>query len=164
MKIIKKYFWNLKDKELKENIKIIKTSNHPKHVSRMTTLLSRCDKPKELFSIIRKQQFIESWPKISRYWKKTGQSQDFMSWWEAIYNQLSAPDGTVKGNPIKELKNIGQAIKKARIEMNLSQSDIAQRTGIKQPDISKIEKGRGNITLATLIRLCRILDIKSLTF
>jgi hypothetical protein len=48
-KIIKKYFWNLNEKALKETEKILKNPNHQQFVSQVITLLSRCDKPKEVF-------------------------------------------------------------------------------------------------------------------
>ena len=56
---------------------------------------------------------------------------------------------------------IGKIIRNKRLEKGLSQSDLARVVRMKQPDVSKIEFGKMNITLGTLIRLCKILDIKN---
>ena len=57
---------------------------------------------------------------------------------------------------------IGEIIKRARIEKGLNQLQLAQQTGMKQPHISSLEKGEKNVTLETLVRICRILNIKNL--
>jgi hypothetical protein len=54
---IEKYFWSLNKKAF--------------------TLLSQCDVPKEVFSVVRKEHFIEQWSKIKKYWDKTGETVDF---------------------------------------------------------------------------------------
>lgn len=162
---LKKYYWGLNEKAVKETEKIIKNPQHPKFISRIFTLLSRCDRPDELFSVISKKQFIEVWPKVRRYWIRTSQAEDFRSWWETVYEQLlEEVRGKKKprGEPMKFFKHTGEVIKRARIEKGWSQSDFARRAGMKQPDISAIERGKKNITLETLARLCKILDIKSI--
>jgi transcriptional regulator with XRE-family HTH domain len=53
-------------------------------------------------------------------------------------------------------------IRGARVQKNMSQNDLAVRSGMKQPDISKIEEGKKNITLGTLAVLCRVLGIKEI--
>ncbi|MBU0549493.1 MAG: helix-turn-helix transcriptional regulator [Candidatus Omnitrophica bacterium] len=55
-------------------------------------------------------------------------------------------------------------VREARVEKGLSQSELAFRIGMKQPDISMIEKGKNNITLETLTRLCKVLEIKKIEF
>ena len=162
---LEKYYWGLNEKAVKETEKIIRNPHHPKFISRIFTLLSRCNRPDELFSLISKEQFIEVWPKVRRYWMKRSQAKDFRSWWETIYEQLLEElkgQKRPKGKPMKIFKHIGGTIKRARIEKGWSQSDFARRVGIKQPDISAIERGRKNITLETLARLCKILNIKNI--
>ena len=44
----------------------------------------------------------------------------------------------------------------------MSQSELALKVGIKQPHISKIEEGKMNITLSTLMRICKALEISNL--
>ena len=164
MSIIDKYFWGLNQEAVKETLQILKDPKQPKYLTRAYTLLSRCDKPKELFAVMDRKQFLETWPAIRRYWLKTGQSRDFRLWWESIYEQLTNAKKQNQGEPINELKNIGQTIHKTRIAKGWSQIDLAKMSGLKQPDISKIEKGQENITLLTLIRLGRALGMKEVNF
>lgn len=159
---IRKYFWGLNEKALKETEKIVRNPAHPKFASRMFTFLSRSDKPEELFALISKQQFIGSWHKIRNYWKKHPEAQDFRAWWETIYEQLLQTEKKPKGKPAIEFQKIGDLIRTTRVNKGWSQLDFAKRSGIDQPDISAIEKGKKNITLETLIKLCRIVGIKNL--
>lgn len=163
---IKKYFWGLNPRAIKETERIIRAPHNPRFAERMFVFLSRCDKPRELFSIISKEKFIKSWPKIRRFWIKRRQAEDFRAWWETVYEKLIETQGVkriTKGPPSKIFKQIGDSIRTKRIENGLSQKDLAGRTGLKQPDISKIEQGKINITLETLIKLCKILDIKNIS-
>jgi len=44
----------------------------------------------------------------------------------------------------------------------LSQKDLSLIVGIKQPEISKIEDGKKNITILTLAKFCKVLNIKKI--
>ncbi|MBN1384173.1 MAG: helix-turn-helix transcriptional regulator [Elusimicrobia bacterium] len=66
------------------------------------------------------------------------------------------------GEPSVFASQIGKTIRNYRIEKEISQSDLAKRSGINQPDISAIEKGKKNITIETLLRLCKVLGIKDI--
>jgi DNA-binding Xre family transcriptional regulator len=164
--MIQKYFWDLNKQALRETEGILQNVSHPKFLTRMVAFLSRCDKPRELFSIISKEKFIEVWPKIRSYWLKTSRNSDFRDWWETIYEQLLENfqhkyKRTLGKNPLF-FQRFGQLIKQARISKDLSQKQLASNIGMKQPDISRIEEGKKNITLYTLMRLCKILDIKKI--
>ena len=163
---ISKYFWSLNKKALKETEKILKDFQHPKFAARMVTFLSRCDQPKELFSLISKEEFIKVWPKIKSYWLKIASTSDFRAWWETIHEQLLEEyrnkQKRPKGKSFALFLKIGKLIREARIEKGLSQRELAFKTGMKQPDISMIEKGKKNITMETLTCLCKILEIKKL--
>ena len=52
-----------------------------------------------------------------------------------------------------------QALVDARKSRNMTQKQLAQRTGIDQGDISKIENGNGNPTLNILKRLADGMDM-----
>lgn len=164
---IKKYFWSLNPKALKEVEAVLKNPRHPKFIERAFSLLSRCDKPGEALSAIGRKQFIKIWPHLRRYWTKTGQAADFRAWWETIYEQLlqkQKAEKFPKGKPANTFLKIGAIIRGKRIKRKISQLDFARLAGMSQPDISAIEAGKKNITLETLIRLCKILGIKSLPF
>jgi ribosome-binding protein aMBF1 (putative translation factor) len=112
--------------------------------------------------LISKNRFIAAWPNIRRAWAKIESRSQFRDWWQTIYEQL-AKKASPEGKPPTLFKNIGAAVKVAREKKGLSQKDLAQLTGINQPDISKIEKGRENITLRTLFCLTKVLGIKKIT-
>ena len=48
---------------------------------------------------------------------------------------------------------ISEMLKEARKEANMTQEQLAEKTGTKKSYISKIENGKGNIQLSTLIRI-----------
>lgn len=128
--------------------------------------MSRCDKPKELFTLISKNTFIESWPSIRIQWIKRARQSDFRDWWETIYEQLVDTDKQVRRRLVRAtpvfFRKFGALIKEARIQKGLSQKQLAHRTGMKQPDVSMIEEGRKNITLYTVMRLSSVLGIKKI--
>ena len=55
--------------------------------------------------------------------------------------------------------DIIRAIVDARISQNLTQKELAERTGINQADISKLENGNRNPSLALLKRLAEGMDM-----
>lgn len=163
---VSKYFWDLNERALKETENILRNPKHPKFIIRMVTFLSRCDQPKELFSLISKKEFIENWPRIRSYWLKFARQSDFRDWWETVYEQLlesygvkrKKPEGKSSGLFLK----IGMKIREARVNKGWTQNELAFKVGMKQPDISKIEEGKKNITLETLATLCKALEIKNI--
>ena len=48
---------------------------------------------------------------------------------------------------------VSEMLKKARKESNMTQEQLANKAGTKKSYISKIENGKGNIQLSTLIRI-----------
>jgi ribosome-binding protein aMBF1 (putative translation factor) len=91
---------------------------------------------------------------------------EFRDWWQTIYEELLRRNKQ-KIIPPRVITSslflkIGREIKKARIRMGLSQTELAFCARIKQPDISKIEKGKKNITLKTLLALSKALNIKAI--
>lgn len=163
---ISKYFWDLNEKALRETARILKDPGHPKFERRIMAFLSRCDKPKDLFSIISKQRFIEVWPRVRSYWFKVAATSDYRDWWETVYEQIleqyKIKKRRAKGEAWSLFLRIGAVIKEARLRNGLSQNDLAFRVGMKQPDISMIEKGRKNITIETLASLSKALNIEIL--
>jgi len=159
---IEKYFWGVKSNQIKKLKEILKSPQHPKFPEKMYAILTRCDNPKELFTLISEDTFIEYWPRIRRDWIKRGGGEDFRYWWEAVYEQLLEERGGAvpyRGIHSKVLRMIGNLIREKRMEKGYTQKDLAMKIGLRQPDISKIEKGRVNITLETLIRICKVLGI-----
>ena len=165
-KKISKYFWDLNQKALKKIRHIITNVDDPHFAMRMVTLLSRCQQPKELFSFVPREVFLQGWPKIKAQWLRVARSSDFRDWWQTIYEQLLQKSNIKQVNSsIKSFDvslKIGKMIKETRVRIGLSQNELALKLGMKQPDISKIEKGKQNITLETLSFLCKALEIKQI--
>ena len=59
-----------------------------------------------------------------------------------------------------EACHIGEAIKRTRLEQNLTQEELGERIGVKKAQISKIERGH-NISIISLGRIFKALGIKS---
>lgn len=67
--------------------------------------------------------------------------------------------GTESRNTYEEKSQmfiISEMLKEARKEANITQEQLAEKTGTKKSYISKIENGKGNIQLSTLIRIFEV--------
>ena len=54
-------------------------------------------------------------------------------------------------------KKLGKKIKMARIELDLNQTQLADKVGAKQKSISRYETGASMPTIETLIKIAKIL-------
>ena len=52
----------------------------------------------------------------------------------------------------------GQSIRAARMKAGLTQAELAERSGVRQDDVSRIEAGQVNVTLRTMGRLAKVFD------
>jgi len=59
-----------------------------------------------------------------------------------------------------QLDLVGEMIKKARKERNLTQEQLGNLIGVQKAQISKLENGSANITLSTMIRVFDALKAK----
>lgn len=67
--------------------------------------------------------------------------------------------GTESRNTYEEKSQmfiISEMLKEARREAKITQEELAAKTGTKKSYISRIENGKGNIQLSTLIRIFEI--------
>ena len=55
---------------------------------------------------------------------------------------------------------IGELIKKARLERNLSQEQLGKLIGVQKAQISRLESRTGNVTLNTIIKVFNALKAK----
>ena len=71
-------------------------------------------------------------------------------------------DGVDVTNEYDDIENaiIGYKIKEKRLKLNLSQSQLAEKIGIDQSDLSKIEKGNANPSIKTIQKIVSGLDSK----
>jgi len=56
-------------------------------------------------------------------------------------------------------KKIGLKIKLLRIERKISQQDLAAACNFEKSNLARIESGRTNPTIATLLKICQVLDV-----
>ena len=60
---------------------------------------------------------------------------------------------------VKNMEQFHEMMRRKRIEKGLSQYELADLLGVKQPSINHIEKGRRNPSFEVLMGICRILEI-----
>lgn len=76
-----------------------------------------------------------------------------------LKNQLKDPEFKKEWDNLEPEFNAIQAIIDARKKCNMTQKELAEKTGINQADISKIETGNANPTLQVLKRLADGMDM-----
>ena len=72
---------------------------------------------------------------------------------ELLQEQLKDPDFKKEWDDIQPEMDVIRAMIDARIEQNITQKELAARTGIDQADISKLENGTRNPSLKLLKKL-----------
>lgn len=73
--------------------------------------------------------------------------------------QLNNPTFAKEYEAIQPELDVIRALVNARISQNLTQKDLAERTGIHQADISKLEHGTRNPSINLLKRLAEGMDM-----
>jgi transcriptional regulator with XRE-family HTH domain len=68
--------------------------------------------------------------------------------WHGTYHRPMAP-----WSALAELAHPGDSIRERRIQLGWTQAELAERTGIPQADISRIENGRLDARWSTIHRL-----------
>ena len=76
-----------------------------------------------------------------------------------LNEQLENPEFKKEYENIQPEMDIIRAIVDARVSQNLTQRELAERTGINQADISKLENGTRNPSLRLLQRLADGMDM-----
>lgn len=78
-----------------------------------------------------------------------------MKWDEYKQKKLQNPEFKQAYDELEVEYAIMNEMLKLRGEAGMSQSQLSQKTGITQPDISKLENGKANPSIATLKRVAR---------
>lgn len=55
---------------------------------------------------------------------------------------------------------LAQAIRELRLELGLTQTQLAERAGLRQPEVSRLESGGGTPTIGMLERLAHALEVR----
>ncbi|MDD4980917.1 MAG: helix-turn-helix transcriptional regulator [Candidatus Omnitrophica bacterium] len=56
-----------------------------------------------------------------------------------------------------DAKKLGKKIKVARVELDLNQSELAEKIGAKQKSISRYENGLSMPSIGTLVKIAKVL-------
>lgn len=136
-------------------------------------LLARKNEPKDVFeNYLDPLLFCKNWAIIKKRMRKDKWNEPRIVFWQAVYEKLLDKyrgRGIVfkKETPfIKDplCEKIGKEIRGIRRMQGLSQKEVAKKLGVSQQLISRIEKGKENVSLHTLNNMSRALgkeiDIK----
>lgn len=87
---------------------------------------------------------------------------------DELNDQIWGPIGTPERDKMEmQLKDdlnsylLREAIKKARTAQHLTQEQLGERLGVQKSQISKIENGKGVLSLPTLSRVFRALGVST---
>lgn len=132
-------------------------------------LLSRKNSPREVFKeYLRPLIFCQNWPNIKRKMRQDEWANPRIEFWQAVYEKLAEKfrrQGisfrAVEAAKVDEFcKQVGDKIRASREEKGLSQVELAKRLKVSQQMISRIEKGKENISLLTLKNVADGLGLK----
>jgi len=148
--------------------KIIKDENNPKFNIYVQKLFSRVNDPKIVFDIIDEITFLRKWPGIKKQMQKDRWLNNRLIFWQTIYERV-LERFKKKGIKIRqfqstavspEMEKIAQQIKDLRLNLGYTQKDLAEKLGVIQQYISKIENGHENISIDALKKVADALDKK----
>lgn len=139
--------------------KILRHPQHQKFSLLAALLLARKNEPKEVFKeYIDPLLFSKYWATIKKRMRKDRWNEPRIVFWQAVHEKLMERyrrQGISfrKKMPLAKdalCKMVGKQIRDIRKKQGLSQKELAQKLGISQQVISRIEKGGENISLLTL--------------
>lgn len=159
----KNWLWDRKT-SLEKAKKILREPGHSSFLSLSSILLSRKNYPEEIFkAYLKPGVFLLNWSRIKRQMRKDSWNNPRIEYWQAIYEKLKekyqkrgmAPEKQISAARPEDdfCKSIAVKIKTIRKLKKLTQKGLAKKLNISQQMISRIEKGRENISLLTLKKI-----------
>ncbi len=168
MKITRDWLWDRKI-SLEKGRAILRNPKDQNFLSLAALLLSRKNTPKEIFRYYLKPvDFLKNWAKIKKQMRRDFWNDPRIEFWQAVYEVLKKKYRG-KGIDLREektshpqendfYKDVADKIKFARKAKGLTQFALAKKLGVSQQIVSRIEKGRENISLGTLKNLIDALE------
>lgn len=83
-----------------------------------------------------------------------------MSWDEKRAEILARPNAGAGYEAARIRYELGAAVRQRREELGLTQADLAERAGLKQPAIARFEAGGTMPTIPMLVRLAEALELR----
>ncbi len=69
-------------------------------------------------------------------------------------------DATTSSIPTRSAQQLGQALRRLRKIKGLTQADLAQQAGMRQPTVSSVEAGAPGTALTTIFSLLTAMDLE----
>lgn len=85
---------------------------------------------------------------------------------DKVWGKVGTPERDAMEAHLKEEVQayfVGEAIKNARLQQNLTQEELGKRIGVNRSQICKLERGNSSITLSTMGRVFKALGIATAT-
>lgn len=149
--------------------KILKNPEHRDFISVASLLLARNNEPQLIFKeYLDPLLFCKRWAEIKKRMGKDKWQDQRIVFWQTIFEKVKERYQK-QGISLREkragfrdiiCREIGQQLQEIRQKMGLSQKAFAERLGISQQLISRIENGKENISLITLKNMATVLDKK----
>lgn len=163
MELERDWLWDRKI-TLRKAKKILKTPDNARFLSLAPLLLSRKNAPQEVFKeYLEPKIFLQNWLRIKRQMRKDSWNNPRIEFWQAVYERLREKYKSKGILPVKENGKktkegiftllIADKIRAFRKQKKLTQNELAKRLKVSQQMISRVEKGRENISLLTLKKI-----------
>ena len=149
---------------------VLKNPQGEHFLSIAAILFARKNTPREVFKYYLKPlDFLQNWQKIKRQMRKDEWNSPRIEYWQAIYEVIKEKydkkgvsfkkETVALGKQDSFYKSIADKIKSARAGKGLTQGELAGKLKISQQIISRIEKGRENISLGTFKKIADALGV-----
>ncbi|MBU1122221.1 MAG: helix-turn-helix transcriptional regulator [Candidatus Omnitrophota bacterium] len=164
----KNWLWDVELTESRAK-KILKDTKHKDFFVVVSLLLSRNNQAKDIFKeYLDPLIFCNYWARIKKRMRQDRWNTSRINFWQTIFDKLKDRyhsrgiilRKTEKISRDKLCRDVGDKIRSLRQEKNFSQKEFADKLGISQQLISRIEKGQENVSLVTLKNLVRALGRK----
>ncbi len=157
------WLWDtrLKEQEVRD---ILKDPGNPRFSIYAEKLISRVQKPEVVFSFINQADFCRKWPVIRKRLEKDAWSKEKISFWRKQYKHerdLLHKQGIRirirhEGATTPERLQISQMLRKQRQDSSFTQMELAEKLGVIQQYISRVESGRENVCISTLKKFAEV--------
>ena len=147
---------------------ILKNEEDPAFVKMAATLLLRNNSAKDIFSsYLDPVVFYKNWNRIKKAMRKDSWGNPRIDYWQAIFRNLNEKYKD-KGIVLRKAKieiseacrSVGDRIKNERLANHMTQRQFSKKAGISQQMLSKIEKGRNNVSISTLEKIADKFGLK----
>ena len=143
------WLWDTRLSEAKVR-NILKNEKDPRFYIYAEKLFARVKNPKVAFGFVPKEVFYHQWPVIKQRIEKDTWVKGRSDSWQKIYEDLA--------NISPERRDIARQIKNMRIKVGYTQREMANKLGVIQQFVSKLEAGTENVTVDTLKRIANVFN------